>query len=599
MEESIIVKKLLKTKLNSWNLDKKIYFFFTSVLCGISFVMLAGFTFSYLTSFIKQSNNITENQLSALASNYENTLDTYQEFAVALVIDDAIQEYLYSSPSDSNYYSRVNNAKSILQNAINMHSNISFIAVVNNNFNNNLYKGNITKIANNFLRVCKSDYENSRYCYKSGALRMSFNKVYIDDNHYTLNVYMPVYSTLKMINEIGLLCIIFDDSMFEGLSEDSFNKLDSEVFMVDGANKIVSSPNINEVGTEFKYADHFNKASAYFRVNSDLYSYKKVGNWNYYLVSRITLVNMYRDNILVVTLLILFSVMITYFSLIIFKRMLKKMYQPLSNVVKGMKCVAEGNLEVRISKDHVGNDFEKVADGFNYMMDKIIALMEQVKLEQQQLNQIRFNALQSQIQPHFLYNTLDCIYWQAKAEGNHEISVLVKALAQYYRLCLSKGKDVIPIEQEIEHIKNYLIIHNIRYDNIIESEIILDENCKDILIPKITLQPLVENSILHGIKVKEGFCGKLKIMVQKKSGEVFITVIDNGTGMTEEQIREMNNSISEYDKDFGYGVRNVNRRIQILFGKEYGLHYEENEFNGVTVTIHLPSHTEQQYEEVL
>ena len=151
----------------------------------------------------------------------------------------------------------------------------------------------------------------------------------------------------------------------------------------------------------------------------------------------------------------------------------------------------------------------------------------------------------------------------------------------------------------MEHVKNYLIIQNIRYDNIIESDIRVDDLCRNILIPKITLQPLVENSIYHGIKVKEGKKGKLWITVEKIEDEVFITVSDNGTGMTEEAIQEMNNSISEYDKDFGYGIRNVNKRIEILFGKEYGIHYEKNDLGGVTVIIHLPCRVVMDYEEVL
>lgn len=122
----------------------------------------------------------------------------------------------------------------------------------------------------------------------------------------------------------------------------------------------------------------------------------------------------------------------------------------------------------------MGEDFAKLAIGFNSMMDEIEVLMEQVKLEQHQLEQIRFNALQSQIQPHFLYNTLECIHWQAIAEGNKEISTMVKALAKYYRICLSKGHDVITLREEVEHIRNYMIIQNMRYDNIIGSEIVVE-----------------------------------------------------------------------------------------------------------------------------
>ena len=187
-----------------------------------------------------------------------------------------------------------------------------------------------------------------------------------------------------------------------------------------------------------------------------------------------------------------------------------------------------------------------------------------------------------------MYNTLDCIHWQATADGNNEISILVKALAQYYRLCLSDGKDVIRLEQEIEHVRNYLIIQNMRYDNIIKSVIEIDRACNDVYIPKITLQPLVENSIYHGIKIKEGKKGELRINARRKANDVYIDVSDNGGGMTEEQIEKLNQSISDLGTDMGYGIKNVNRRIKILFGHEYGLYYRKNERGGITVTIHLP-----------
>lgn len=591
---------IMKKYINSWNLDKKIFFIITSLIYGISVIMLVIFTAFYINSFIRQSNNITKNQLSALASNYEKTLDDYNEFAIAMIIDDSIQEYLEcTGKKDKDYFNLVNSAKQTLQNAINMHSSMNYIAILSYNFNGMVYKGNITKIAKNFNQTYKMDYAKSLFCYESGTMRMSFNDVYLGNGHNTLNIYFPVYSITKMIKETGLLCMIFETSLFDGLSENSITEFDSEVFMVDSNHVVVSSTDDFSIGTKFAYADRLNGDNANFSVSNNLYSYKKIGKWNYYLVSRIPLMNMYRDNIIVVALLFFMTVAITCFGVAICKKILKKTYEPLEYVVKEMKYAAEGKLDVRIDMENVGTDFKQLAYGFNYMMKEINSLMEQVKLEQQQMNHIRFNALQSQIQPHFLYNTLDCIHWQAMVDGNEEISALVKALAQYYRLCLSGGKDVIHLEQEIEHVKNYLIIQNIRYDNIIESDIIVDDSCRNILIPKITLQPLVENSIYHGIKVKEGKKGKLWIRVEKKGDEIFITVSDNGTGMTEEAIQDMNNSISEYDKDFGYGIRNVNKRIEILFGKEYGLHYERNELGGVTVIIHLPCRFVMEYEEVL
>lgn len=589
-----------KNRFSSWNLDRKINTFVSSLIYGISAIIFVITTVLYFSSFIEQSNNIVKNQLSALADNYEYTLNSYKNLAEALIIDDAIQEYVLSNgKSDEEYFNLFNNARNILQNTVNMHSEIRYISVVSYNFNDILYKGYGNNLTSNFGKAYKSDYANSIVCRVPGTLRMSYNDIYSNNSNIMLNIYMPIYSLSKMINEIGLLCIILDGSLFEGLSEKKEMDYDSDVIMIDVTNSIMSCTDDRLIGSKFEYADKLVGDNGNFKTENDLYNYMKIGNWNYYLISRVPLANMYRDYIIVIILTIFLSVCVAYFGLAICKRIIHKAYRPLDTVVQGINCAAEGKLDTRISMENVGIDFVKLANGFNYMMGEINTLMEQVKLEQQQMDQIRFNALQSQIQPHFLYNTLECIHWQASADGNKEVSVLVRALAQFYRLCLSNGKDVIPLEQEVEHARNYLIIQNMRYDNIIHSTIQMDEECGKFLIPKITLQPLIENSIYHGIKVKEGRKGELRITAYRKEEDIFIIVADNGTGMKEEQIERMNNSISEYDNEFGYGIRNVNRRIEILFGKGYGLHYDKNEMGGVTVTIRLPAHEEKKCEEGL
>ncbi len=600
LEIGVAMIEYFKNRFNSWNLDKKINTFVSSLIYGISAIILVITTVSYFSSFIEQSNNIIENQLSTLADNYEYTLNNYKNLAESLIIDDAIQDYVLSDgKSDEKYFSLFNNAKNTLQNMVNMHSEIRYISIVSYNFDDVLYKGYGNKIANNFSMIYKSDYENSIVCRNPGTLRMSFNDAYLNNDNNMLNVYMPIYSISKMINEIGLLSIILDGSLFEGLTEKNVMEYDSEIIMIDVLNSILSCSDENLIGTEFEFADMLVESSGNFKQGNNLYNYMKIGRWNYYLISRVPLANMYKDNSIVIVLMISVSVCVAYFGLVICKRIIRREYRPIDTVLQGINRAAEGKFETRINMENVGVDFVKLANGFNYMMGEIKTLMEQVKLEQQQMDQIRFNALQSQIQPHFLYNTLECIHWQASADGNKEVSVLVRALAQFYRLCLSDGKDVISLEQEVEHARNYLIIQNMRYDNIIDSTIELDEDCKKYLIPKITLQPLIENSIYHGIKVREGRKGELRITVNKKVEDVFIVVTDNGTGMKEDQILKMNNSISEYDKDFGYGIRNVNRRIEILFGKGYGLHYDKNEMGGVTVTIRLPAYETKEFEEVL
>ena len=321
-------------------------------------------------------------------------------------------------------------------------------------------------------------------------------------------------------------------------------------------------------------------------------------NWYYWKVIKLDIIGFWKNIIrisiapVIMVVVILVLIIVLIIVSIIIRALVRKMYQPLNKVVSNMDYVATGSLRTRINVDNMGEDFAKLAIGFNSMMDEIEVLMEQVKLEQHQLEQIRFNALQSQIQPHFLYNTLECIHWQAIAEGNKEISTMVKALAKYYRICLSKGHDVITIREEVEHIRNYMIIQNMRYDNIIGSEIVVESQVEESLIPKLTLQPLVENSIYHGMKVKEGKTGTLYLTAYKNEDEVIIKVSDTGTGMSQEQIDEMNEQLSRYEDSFGYGVRNVNKRIELLFGEGYGLNYQKNDSCGVTVVIHLPYQTE-------
>ena len=545
-------------------------------------------TFS-LASMKEQSIELLQMQNNTVAESFQGSMDSYKEIVLGTIMDDSVQNYCRQVQRNALKTADINAVYSKLENLNNMYESLNFAAIVSSDYESYYYRGKGSLSVTQFEEVYPQAYDKSKYAQK-GILKVSYNNDYYKGNRYTLSLYYPLYDTRKVSDAQGLLCMNFDDPAVQRML--AVGNSSAETRVVDTGGMVLLSKDKEETGRYVNYIDEMENGIQIFTKNGNMYVCQKIKNWNYYVVSSISSYKLMESGFrtIVVVIIVLIIVLITVS--IIIRILVKKMYQPLDKVVSKMDHVATGSLRTRINVDNMGEDFTKLAVGFNSMMDEIEVLMEQVKLEQHQLEQIRFNALQSQIQPHFLYNTLECIHWQAIAEGNKEISTMVKALAKYYRICLSKGHDVIPIREEIEHIRNYMIIQNMRYDNIIGSEIVVESRVEESLIPKLTLQPLVENSIYHGMKVKEGKKGTLYLTAYKDGDEVVIKVSDTGTGMSQEQIDEMNEQLSRYEDSFGYGVRNVNKRIELLFGEGYGLHYQKNDSGGVTVVIHLPYQTE-------
>ena len=578
-----------KTKFGRWKFDKKILLLVTaSILIVTLTVAGVSLTFS-LASMKEQSIELLQMQNNTVAESFQGSMDSYKEIVLGTIMDDSVQNYCRQVQRNALKTADINAVYSKLENLNNMYESLNFAAIVSSDYESYYYRGKGSLSVTQFEEVYPQAYDKSKYAQK-GTLKVSYNNDYYKGNRYTLSLYYPLYDTRKVSDAQGLLCMNFDDPAVQRML--AVGDSSAETRVVDTGGMVLLSKDKEETGRYVNYIDEMENGIQIFTKNGNMYVCQKIKNWNYYVVSSISSYKLMESGLRTMIVVIAVLAIVLIVVSVIIRVLIKKMYQPLDKVVSKMDHVATGSLRTRINVENMGEDFAKLAVGFNSMMDEIEVLMEQVKLEQHQLEQIRFNALQSQIQPHFLYNTLECIHWQAIAEGNKEISTMVKALAKYYRICLSKGHDVIPIREEIEHIRNYMIIQNMRYDNIIGSEIVVESRVEESLIPKLTLQPLVENSIYHGMKVKEGKKGTLYLTAYKDGDEVVIKVSDTGTGMSQEQIDEMNEQLSRYEDSFGYGVRNVNKRIELLFGEGYGLHYQKNDSGGVTVVIHLPYQTE-------
>lgn len=271
--------------------------------------------------------------------------------------------------------------------------------------------------------------------------------------------------------------------------------------------------------------------------------------------------------------------------------------KPIREIRTTMKKVEKGDFSVHVDnsgKDEVG----ELARSFNHMVHKINQLIEREQENQKKLRLAEFKALQSQINPHFLYNTLDSITWMVRMNRLEKLEEMITSLTSFLRIGLSRGRNEIPFEEELKHVENYVAIQKIRYARLLNYEADVPEELKKYYVIKMILQPIVENALYHGIKEK-GEPGIIRISMRATEKEIIITVSDNGMGMTPEKLQEIENMM-EQGIDFdpnAYGVINVQRRIQTNYGKEYGLHFESKYNVGTSVYVTLPKKGEGEYAE--
>ncbi|SFE01466.1 two-component system, sensor histidine kinase YesM [Paenibacillus catalpae] len=271
----------------------------------------------------------------------------------------------------------------------------------------------------------------------------------------------------------------------------------------------------------------------------------------------------------------------------------RNLSRPIKQLQEHMKKVEKGIFNIRVP---IGNPREiaSLARTFNLMVVKIEELMSQVVREQEIKRKSELTALQAQINPHFLYNTLDSIIWMAEGKKTDEVVLMTSALARLFRSSISRGQELVSIRTEIEHVANYLTIQKIRYKDKLDFHIDVDQDIYHYRTLKVLLQPLLENAIYHGIKNKIG-TGTIQVTGGKREGYIWFEVSDNGVGMEADTLRSILEPRRSDRESKGVGVVNVHERIQLYFGKEYGLSYASIPDEGTTVTVRIAAIEGEEY----
>lgn len=283
------------------------------------------------------------------------------------------------------------------------------------------------------------------------------------------------------------------------------------------------------------------------------------------------------------------------FSVVAAWALSRSIYTPIKKLHDVTTTITKNDLQALMTSDNV-DEITELGMSFNIMIGKIKELLDSKIKEQENLKKAELRALQAQINPHFLYNTLDTIIWMAESKKTDDVVKIVSALSSFFRISLSKGMDWIAIGEELERIKSYLTIQKMRYRDILDFKIEVDETVAENTILKLVLQPLVENALYHGIKNKRQG-GTIWVRARQNGpDEILLEVEDNGIGFTSQKLAQLRFELEEDSGDFkfesGFGLGNVNKRIRLYYGKPYGLSIQSEYNVGTCVRLVIPAKME-------
>ncbi|ERI92490.1 HAMP domain protein [Clostridiales bacterium oral taxon 876 str. F0540] len=398
----------------------------------------------------------------------------------------------------------------------------------------------------------------------------------------------------KNTNEqFGILYILINENVFSKFYS-NFPTKGNDIFLMSYDGTIVSSNNKGLIGKKdtslLDAAKKIDNATVkYMNIKSDSRDYTVMSRYmpiyNLYLINRVdtktALDDMYNVNEIVVicAVIILISVIVLFF-------ITRKTTKPLRILVKQMSKVADGNFNNHINLQG-GYEISQLSKSFNIMLDDLNEYVEQLLIAQEKQRQAELAALQMQINPHFIYNTLASIKWLVFRGDTEKASETIDAFISLLQNTVGNTSETITVEQEIENLKNYVFINEMRYGDNIKTTFHVMPQHVHYKLPKLILQPFIENAFFHAFTDEKE--GRIHVFISEKNNKLLCEVMDNGTGIDEKQISNLYSSIPLKSKHFtGIGIKNVDDRIKLLYGSEYGVTINSQRGTGTTISVSLP-----------
>lgn len=598
-------KKITNLLKNLSMRTKLIISYFT--LISFSLMIVGIFAYASASSGIKQEvSRYSSEVLQQMNNNINNSLTGLNDIALSLGSDPQIQKILMKNKdrtreefvSDDEYIS------SKIEGFNNVHSYIRSLFIFSYNGETYSYNGSDNSI--------KTDYNFTRTRWFSTMKSLGLNSLLLPTHEPDETIYnghpRKVFTLIKAIdsldsfNPIGYIMIDIDTQMFKDILSSMNLGPYQELMVIDSNKTILYDINEEYISTQFRseYLSRLLEAKTgsmteYVEKKPMLITFNTSPSTNWTVISIIP-VNVLYSNVYnleyVIYITMFICILLSFCIAVIISRTITK---PLSTLKSHMKKVESGQFDISVpvkSNDEIGG----LSVSFNHMLSKIKELIVRIYQTEILKKEAELGALQEQINPHFLYNTLQIMDIIAEREGVETISSICQALSKMFRYSINRGKEIVSIADEIEHVKNYIYIQKIRFNNKFEILYNIEEEILKYQTIKLVLQPIIENAMIHGIGEKIGH-STIEISGRKAADIIEIEVKDTGIGINEHQLQSLRDSLNDEiihaevhgTEKKSIGIKNVHARLKLYYGEAFGISIDSEPNLGTKVRITLPA----------
>ncbi len=592
----------MKNLFDNLSLKNKVFFFYGLVIV-LSLFLLGFFATSISAgAIIDKAEKSSSRELELIDRNLTTMTSSYEDYIRVIASDYRLQELLLRYTKNSGQADAIlkvqqirSTISDIMSNIVSPNTQVISTAVLSQSqqvlYYNAIY---ISRLGNVFSKGFLDKVIEQQTPVWTGLFRLEFNDRVKPENSIAV---AKLVIDKNLGTKTGIVILFISEKNISKIFPEQRKNSHDSYYIIDGNGAVISSADKADLNQPLDRVlgvdrEDYDKLMAQGRViarqnNKDyLFSMQRSDKLGWRVVSAVSLEEVTSENAKIQSVILIVGILCLVFAFVMSYVISHTVTKPVHKLAGIMSAIMDGDMGVRADTE-IRGELGTLANGFNELMDKIEGLIQEVLSEQKTRREFEFMLIQSQIKPHFLYNSLETIISLNKLGRYDDAISIAKSLANFYRSSLSKGGDMIRIAEEVSMTSNYLAIQKMRYSNYMEYSINIQDAIKDLEIPKLTLQPLVENSIYHGLKLKDGV-GCLEINgYLSEAGDVCIEVYDDGAGIPEDKISLLLEKSIFNGKSEDFGLASVNNRIKLLYGNNYGIQIQSElgSFTKVTLTI--------------